>query len=125
MKMQGPLVKMLTEIDPDLYAPFVVKEGKGKVLFVVMLNALYGMLQSFRRDIEDIGFEINPYDPCVVNQMIDGYQHTLTWHVDDLKSSHVDSRVNNEFYHLLQAMYVSDGIGQVKVTRGPSMITLQ
>jgi hypothetical protein len=126
MKIQGPLVKMLTEIDPDSYAPFVVNEGKGEVLYVVMLKALYGMLQSFllcykkfRQDIEDIGFEINPYDPCVTNQMIDGNQHTLTWHVDDVKSSHVDSRVNNEFYHWLQAMYVSDGIVQVKVPRGP------
>jgi hypothetical protein len=46
MKIQGPLVKMLTEIDPDLYAPFLVNEGKGGVLYVVMLKALYGMLQS-------------------------------------------------------------------------------
>jgi hypothetical protein len=44
MKIRGPLVKMLTEIDPDLYAPFVVNEGKGEVLYAVMLKALYGML---------------------------------------------------------------------------------
>ena len=56
-----------------------MNEGKGEVLYVVMMKALYGMLQSsllyykkIRQDIEDIGFEINPYDPCVVNQMIDG-----------------------------------------------------
>jgi hypothetical protein len=46
MKIQGPPVKMLTEIDPDLYAPFVVDEGKGEVLYVLMLKAIYGMLQS-------------------------------------------------------------------------------
>jgi hypothetical protein len=49
--------------------------------------------------------------------MIDSNQHTLTWHVDDVKSSHVDSRVNDEFYLWLQAMYASDGFGHVKVTR--------
>jgi hypothetical protein len=46
MKILGPLVKMLTEIHPDLYAPFVVNEGKGEVLCVMILKALYGILQS-------------------------------------------------------------------------------
>jgi hypothetical protein len=53
---------------------FVVYEGKDKVLYVKMLKAIYGMLQSsllyykkFRKDIESIGFEVNPYDPCVAN----------------------------------------------------------
>jgi hypothetical protein len=55
----------------------------------------------------------------VANEMINGNQHTLTWHVDDVKSSHEESRVNDEFYHWLQAMYASDGTGQAKVTRGP------
>jgi hypothetical protein len=125
MKIRGPLVKMLTEIDPVLNAPFVVNERKGEVLYVVMLKALYGLLQSsllyyknICQDIEDIGFEIKPYDPCAANQRMDGNQHTLTWHVDDVKSSHVDSRVNREFYHWLQAMHASDGIGQVKAARG-------
>jgi hypothetical protein len=39
----------------------------------------------------------NPYDPCVANKMIDGKQHTVRFHVDDLKSFHVNSKVNDEF----------------------------
>jgi hypothetical protein len=38
--------------------------------------------------------------------------------VDDVKSSHVDKHVNDEFLHWLKAMYASDGIGEVKATTG-------
>ena len=67
-----------------------------------MKKALYGMLQSsllyykkFRKDLEGIGFVVNPYDPCVANRIINGSQHTVTWHVDDLKSSHKNPRIND------------------------------
>eukprot|EP00957_Ditylum_brightwellii_P108261 8259306-Ditylum_brightwellii.AAC.1 len=42
----------------------------------------------------------------------------VTWHVDDIKSSHVDSTVNDDFYHWRRAQYGSDLNGHVKVTRG-------
>jgi len=42
--------------------------------------------KKFRKDIESIGFEVNPYDMCVANRMIKGKKHTITWHVDDVKS---------------------------------------
>jgi hypothetical protein len=45
-------------------------------------------------------------------------QHTLAWHVNDLKSSHVDSAVNNEFLEWLQKKYTNDNIGKVKATKG-------
>ena len=125
MKIRGALVDMLVELDSQKYEPYVTDERGNKVLYVNMLKALYGMLQSallyykkFRKDIEDIGFKINPYDPCVANRIVDGKQHTITWHVDDVKSSHVDKHVNDEFLHWLRAMYASDGIGEVKATRG-------
>ena len=50
-----------------------------------MLRALYGMLVSsilyykkFRKDIEAIGFEVNPYDICVANRTVNGKHQTLT-----------------------------------------------
>jgi hypothetical protein len=124
MKIRGPLVDMLIEIAPEIYKPYVSYE-KGKVLYVKMLKALYGMLVSsllyykkFRKDIESIGFVINPYDPCVANRIVDQRQHTLTWHVDDLKSSHVDPKVNDKFLTWLEKTYASDEIGKVKAVRG-------
>jgi hypothetical protein len=125
MKIRGPLVDMLLELSPETYASYVVYEGNSKVLYVVMEKALYGMLQSsllyykkFRKDIESIGFKVNPYDPCVANRIVNGKQHTVTWHVDDLKSSHVDPNVNDEFLEWLKWKYASDEIGEVKAVRG-------
>lgn len=48
--------------------------------------------------------------------MIDGNQMTLTWHVDDIKSSHVNPKVNDEFLKWLQKEYGQ--LAAVKATRG-------
>ena len=50
--------------------------------------------------------------------MINGNQHTVTWHVDDLKSSHVDPKVNDQFLSWLKMKYASDKIGEIKAIRG-------
>ena len=42
-------------------------------------------------------FVINPYNPCVVNKVINGLQFTIMWHVDDLKMSPIDHRVLDAF----------------------------
>jgi len=40
-------------------------------------------------ELQEMGFEINPYDPCVANKMVNGTQMTIRWHVDDLMISHL------------------------------------
>ena len=114
MKMRGPIVDMLVKLDYELYHDKVMMEGKDKVLYVHVKKAVYGMIDSsilsytqLRRDLEEYGFEINPYDPCVVNKMVNGKQMTITWHVDDLKASHVDQRVLDEFTSWLDDKYGS------------------
>jgi hypothetical protein len=84
-----------------LYGPAVVLENQKKVLYQV-LKAIYGMLKAallwyktFRKDLEDIGFIFNPYDPCVANKKVQGLQQTILFHVDDLKSSHKMKSVND------------------------------
>ena len=67
-----------------------------------------------RKGIEGIGFEVNPYDICVTNQMKYGKQQTVTWHVDDLKSSHLYPKLNDEFSEWCEETYGSDNLGQVK-----------
>ena len=80
-----------------MYEPFVVYEGKQKVMYVELLKALYGTIRAARlfwekltRKLLEWGFVINPYDSCVANKMVNGKQLTVVWHVDDLKISHVD-----------------------------------
>jgi hypothetical protein len=68
------------------------------------LKAIYGMLEAallwyktYRKDLEDIVFVFNPYDPCVANKKVQGLQQTIIFHVDDLKLSHKSKSVNDKF----------------------------
>ena len=45
------------------------------------------------------------YDPCVVSKTINGKQFTTTWHVDDLKLSHVDKEVVYEMIKGTKSLY--------------------
>jgi len=94
MKIKGRLAEMLISLDEQRYKDYMVTENGEKVIYVQVIRALYGMLQAsllfyqkLRSDLEEIGFKINPYDPCVANRMVNGNMHTVTWHVDDLKST--------------------------------------
>ena len=59
---------------------------------------------------------MNPYDPCVANKMVHGRQMTIMWHVDDVKSSHVNTKVNDSFKEWLTKEYGK--LGEVKTSRG-------
>ena len=83
-----------------------------------MIVAALLYYKKFVKDIKKIGFELNPYDPCVANRRMNMKQHTITWHVDDIKSSHEDTKVNDQFEKWLQKTYGEDGIGKVKSSRG-------
>ena len=49
--------------------------------------------------------------------MVNGEQLTICWHVDDLKSSHIDPKVNNEFLLWIEDMFGQ--LSKVKMTQGP------
>jgi hypothetical protein len=129
MKITGVLVDMLVQLNSELYGPHVVFENGKKVVYVQVLRAIYGMLissllwfQKIQADLKDVGFEFNPYDPCVANRMINGKQHTVRFYVDDLMSSHEDPKVNDEFLAWLNK---KDGsYGKVKATRGKKHVYL-
>jgi hypothetical protein len=79
MKITGVLVNMLVNINPELYGPAIVLENCKKVLYVEVLKAMYGMLEAallwyktFRKDLKDIGFVFNPYNPCAANKKVQG-----------------------------------------------------
>ena len=112
MKIHGPLVNILLEIDHDLYAPYVVYDHGKQLVYVIMLKALYGTIllpmlyyKKFHKDLELIGYKVNPYEPCVANKIIKGSQHTVAWFVDDLKTSHKLKEVNDEFLEWLKATF--------------------
>jgi hypothetical protein len=98
MLLRGQLADLMVQVDPEQYGPYLTKTSKGEsILYVKMLKAMYGLLRSallfylkLVKDLKAIGFELNPYDPCVANKMVNGKQITVMWHVDDLKISCVN-----------------------------------
>jgi hypothetical protein len=74
--------------------------------------------KKFKKDLESIGFNINPYDPFVANRMIGCKEQMETWHVDDLKSSHINKKGNDDFLEWLQKMYGDEKIAPVKEIQG-------
>ena len=113
----------LVEIDPLAYSPFVVYENRIKTLYLLAEKATYGMLETgllwyrkLRADLEKQGFVFNSYNPCVANRTVENQQHTVRFHVDDVLSSHVDSKVNDSFAKWCQEKY--GGLKDVEVHRG-------
>jgi len=112
VRLVGKMVEMLLEIDRELYGPYVVYEKGEPVIYVELLKALYGTVraawlfyETLTTKLEGWGFEMNPYDPCVANKMINGKQCTVIWHVDDLKISHIDPDVVTDMMEKLNAEF--------------------
>ena len=109
LRLDGPILSALLRIDPS-YAKFVVTERGKPVLYTELDKALYGTLQAAllfwqrlsRFLTNHLGFEINPYDECVANKIINGSQCTIAWYVDDLKISHKSQEVLEEVFNELQ-----------------------
>jgi hypothetical protein len=129
IKIRGVLVDILVEIAPDVYKPYVSKDKKGvKQLLVQCQNALYGTMVAsllyyckFVKSLTDIGFELNPHDPCIANKMINGEQMTICFHIDDCKLSHRKVKVMDRMIDWLRQEYESifeDGSGEMSVSRG-------
>ena len=125
MKMKGDLAELMVTTAPQLYRKYLITEKGQPVLYVKLLKALYGCLKSallfYKKLVKDLineGFEINPYDPCVANKIINGKQFTVVWHVDDLKISHADEDEISKFIEWIKSKYQDDEIGKVKTSRG-------
>ncbi len=56
--------------------------------------------------MEAYGFEVNLYDPCVAYVDLNRNQMTVTWHVDDLKVSHMESLELQKFGHYLRDNFI-------------------
>ena len=92
-----------------MYKPYVRKDKKVKnILILRYLIAIYiSMVASmmyywkFYKALLSNGFKMNPYDPYVSNDMVNGKQQHNFWNTGDWKFSHVDPKVNDKFIELL------------------------
>ena len=88
LKIEGEFVDIMCDVNPE-YKDDVRYENGKKVLYVQILMALYGMIESallwytlYVEVLHKEGFEINPYDRCVANKVINDKQCTIAWYVD-------------------------------------------
>jgi hypothetical protein len=115
MLLKGCLAKLMVQVDPNLYQKYIIFDKNNQALLYVKLSkAIYGLLKSallfYKKIVSNLQnyetpFVINPYDPCIVNATINGKQMTTTWHVDDLKVSHVDPFQITKFVAYLASIY--------------------
>ena len=61
----------------------------------------------------DKGFELNQYDRCVANKMVNGKQCTLVWYVDDKNVLHTEEKLVEDLINELKKCF-----GGLVVTRG-------
>ena len=107
IRLSGDDINMMCTANPT-YEKFVTTNNSRRTLFLQLKKALYGCVKSallwyclFRDTMEDLGFTLNPYDPCVANANIKGSQCTIVWYVDDNKISHKDRAVvDNIIQHI-------------------------
>ena len=71
---------ILCEIDP-IYQDYMVTVGNQKVLYVHITQAIYRMPVSamlfhhnLTKALLSYSFELNPYNPCVANKMVNSEQ---------------------------------------------------
>jgi hypothetical protein len=80
MCLRGRLAELMVKTAPEIYRKYIYVGSDNKpVLYVKLQKALYGCLRSallfyqkLLKDLEDNGFKLNPYDPCVANEVIKG-----------------------------------------------------
>ena len=119
VKFTGESVDVLCDVD-SAYKEYVSHEKGKKVLYVQLLKALYGCLRSallwyelYSTKLKTMGFELNPYDPCVANKMIDDKQCSIGYFVDDNIATHDSAAVLQQV-----AQTVEKEVGKITVTTG-------
>jgi hypothetical protein len=125
LKLTGDAVTIMCQAN-DRYSRFVTTEHGQRVLYLQLLKALYGCVRSallwydlFSSTLKNMGFVLNPYDPCVANKTIDGSQCTILWYVDDTKISHVKASVTTAVILAIEQKF-----GKMTVTRGKEHVFL-
>jgi Reverse transcriptase (RNA-dependent DNA polymerase) len=119
VRITGVTVDVLCAAN-HIYKQFITTENGTQVVNLQVLKALYGCVKSaflwfdlFSSVLCDMGFEINPYDSCVANKVINGSQCTVAWYVNDTKISHTDPNIVSDIISSIEKHF-----GEMTKTRG-------
>ena len=84
-------VDIMCKVD-EVNKNYITYEKENKVIYMKVEKALYCCVQSallwwntFKSKLEQMGFKLNPYEPCIANKEINNKWYTICWCVDDMK----------------------------------------
>ena len=124
MWLEGTLAKLLTKCDQKLYKKYIVMESHRPILYVELMKALYGTLLvalifwcMLTAKLTEWGYTINLCDWCMANKQTNGHQCTFIWHVDNMKFSHVDSKLVDHTIKMLKEKYGKEHCSPFSVVR--------
>ena len=111
LKLEDNFVEIMCQVN-NQYSKHVRVKGGKKVLYVRILKALYGMIESallwyklFVTVLMEMGFQLNPYDLCVANKIINNKQCTIAWYVDDNLVSHAEEAVVSDIVSKIEEKF--------------------
>ncbi len=81
-----------------------------------MMKSALLFYRKLIKELKEIGFEINPYDPCVANKLVDGKQMTVRRHINDLMISHVNQGEIFKFVRCIKDIYednLAENVGTI------------
>ena len=109
--IRGAMLKALLAVAPEFSKHVEISNGK-PVLHCECDKCLHGSLDSGKlsylklsKFLEVNGFEPNPYESCWCNKVTNGHQLSIIFHVDDLKISHKDPKVVDDFIKSVDSEY--------------------
>ena len=102
---EGIMVDMICEINPSYHKNIMWnRDGRKKFLYGRLTKAVYGILlgvimfyNKLSKHLTNHGFTRNEYDMCTFKKMVNGEQIIVQFHVDDLKVSHKEKSVLEDF----------------------------
>ena len=87
MKIEGWFLDIMCEVNQE-YETFVKYEKAKKVLYVLILNSIYGIIESallwyylFSATLSYLGFKLNTYEQFIANKVFYEHQCTIGWFV--------------------------------------------
>ena len=122
LKITGQFVDIVCEVNPEFKQDIRYENGR-KVLYVRILKAIYGMIKSallwyelYVTVLLDEGYELNPYNKCVANKMVNNNQCTIGWYVDDNIVGHKEENVIDDLIQKIDLKFPG-----LVVQKGPKL----
>ena len=124
IKLEGDMVILLEEIDLEYYKYFIYTEYYlRKCMYAESKKAIYGTLEvsllfwgKLSKSLEEMRYQRNEYDWCVMKKIVDNKQCTILWHVDDLKTSQFNPAIISSVFADIDAEYLK--VAKMTITRG-------